>query len=103
MDIYDIDVTYRDLTAVDDYLQDRVLLIGVKRGQVVERGVNRPINPLSELTGQVSGLSVLKLTVQYVLKELWDNNQRMNTFKSVYHILTNACEDGYIYIYICSC
>ena len=71
-------MTHRNVTAIDEYLEYRVVLIGVQGVQVVEGGMNRPVSPLCELTRQVFGLLVVELTMQNMLKHLQDEQQSLN-------------------------
>lgn len=74
--------TYRNVTAVDQYLQHRVVLVRIHGGQVVQGGGDRSVNPLSEFTGQMFGVTLLKLSLQDVWKELQTNKRKVQSHSS---------------------
>ena len=66
-------MTYWNVTAIDQYVQDRVAVVErVQRGQVIKGGVDRPISPLSEFTGQVFGVTLCELSTQNMPENLLD-------------------------------
>lgn len=67
------DGTHRDVTAVDQYLHNWVVLIWIHRGQVIQEAVDRSVNPLSEFAGQMFSVTLLKLPFE----DVWKNLQAM--------------------------
>lgn len=67
--------THRDVGAVDQDLQHRLVLVGIHGGQVVQGAGDGPVNPLCEFTGQVFGAAVLELPFQDVCEKLQTHNR----------------------------
>lgn len=65
------DGTHRYVTAVDQYLHDWLVLVGVHRGQVVQETLDWPISPFSEFTGQMFDVRLVELPFQ----DMWENLQ----------------------------
>jgi len=62
--------THGSVTAVDQDLHDGVVLVRVHRGQVVKGAVDGAVSPLGELTGQMSDVTLVEFTFQYVCEKL---------------------------------
>ena len=67
---------YLDGIPKDDDLQDRVFLAGVDGGHVVQRGVDGPVDPISELSGQPLGLFVCELPLHQIPEQLHSKEQQ---------------------------
>lgn len=71
--------THRNVAAVDQDLHDWVFFVRVHRGKVIQGAVDRPVDPLSEFTGQMFGVTLVELPLKDVRKKLQTNRRKTET------------------------
>lgn len=77
-------MTYGNVTAVDQYLQDWVVFGWIQRGQVIQGAVDGPVNPFSEFTGQMFCVTLLEFPSQDVWKKLETNEKKPRRFRVIH-------------------